>query len=222
MTTGNPERDALLIRAIKETIAVHENPEEITFVADKLPADFDLSADELADALHEFKELSSPSAMGAMEEVVGDAPADVGLAAISSPQAVPGDASLSQTQAQALVEAAHNRLGAARVAVTVARQTLGDAKGKLALAITGWQTASEPGTPEQRRMAMVRDHLASEAARKQRLHDAGLKTARMNTSKYPAVNLATGQRGFKGNNRGAYPSNYQHRNVAKPGEFQGK
>ncbi len=44
----------------------------------------------------------------------------------------------------------------------------------------------------------------------------------MNTSKFPAQNMTTGQMGHKGNSRGAYPSNYQHRTVGKPTAFQGK
>ena len=51
------------------------------------------------------------------------------------------------------------------MAVITARNKVQDTKGALALAITGWQTHSDPMTPEQRRQAEVRNHLAGEQAR---------------------------------------------------------
>ncbi len=219
MTTGNPERDARLVRAIRECVALRENPQQIGFVSDKLPADFDLSDAELADALRELK-LSDPESLAAPElpAADGDAPADdVTLPDPSSPQAVPDAPIMSQAEARARVEKAHKRLGEARVAVLTARNKLQDTKGALALAITGWQTHSDPMSPEQRRQQEVRNHLASEAAKRQRLADAGLATSRMDTRKFPAQNMVTGQMGAKGNNRGAFPREYQHRTIKQPG-----
>lgn len=225
MTTGNPERDARIVLAIRECVALRENPQQIGFVSDKLPADFDLSDDELQDALRELK-LSDPESLAALAgkstskspmpaAEVGDVPADERGVPTTSPQAVPDDAPImSQAQARAMVEAAHKRLGEARVAVLTARNKLQDTKGALALAITGWQTHSDPMTPEQRRQQEVRNHLASEAARKQALANMGLATTRMTTQKHPAQNMATGQMGHKGNHRGAFPREYQHRTVA--------
>ena len=54
MSTGNIERDKMLRRAIGECVALREAP-VIGLVIDKLPADFDLLAEELADALTEMK-----------------------------------------------------------------------------------------------------------------------------------------------------------------------
>ncbi len=217
MTTGNLTRDEFILRAIKETVACHENPQQIGFVADKLPADFDLSDAELDDALRELK-LKGPDSLAAPElpaVQVGDAPAE------SSPlQAVPDHApevKLSAPKAWAAVERAHKRLGEARVAVITARNKVQDTKGALALAITGWQTYSDPMTPEQRRQQEVRNHLAGEQARRQRLADAGLATTRMDTRKFPAQNMVTGAMGHKGNTRGAFPREYQHRTVKQPG-----
>ena len=68
----------MILRAIKETVACHENPQQIGFVADKLPADFDLSDAELDDALRELK-LKGPESLAAPElpaAQVGDAPAE--------------------------------------------------------------------------------------------------------------------------------------------------
>ena len=219
MTTGNPERDARLVRAIQECVALRENPLQIGFVSDKLPADFDLSDAELADALRELN-LSDPNSLAAPEPLaveVGDAPADERGVPTTSPQAVPDAPIMPQAQARAMVEAAHKRLGEARVAVLTARNKLQDTKGALALAITGWQTHSDPMSPEQRRQQEVRNHLASEAAKRQRLADAGLATSRMDTRKFPAQNMVTGQMGAKGNNRGAFPREYQHRTIKQPG-----
>jgi hypothetical protein len=212
MSTGNLTRDEFIVRAIKECIACHEPPEQIGFVTDKLPRDFDLTDDELADALREIK------LGGESLESVGDAPADdtEGLKP-SSPQAVPDAPVIPHAQARAAVEKAHKRLGEARAAVITARNKLADTKGALALAITGWQTHSDPLTPEQRRQQEVRNHLASEQARKQRLADAGQATTRMDTRKFPAQNMVTGAMGHKGNTRGAYPREYQHRTVKQPG-----
>ena len=103
------------------------------------------------------------------------------------------------------------------MAVITARNKLTDTKGAFALAITGWQTHGDPLTPEQRRQQEVRNHLASEQARKQRLADAGQATTRMDTRKFPAQNMVTGPMGHKGNTRGAFPREYQHRTVKQPG-----
>jgi hypothetical protein len=218
MTTGSLVRDEFIVRAIKETVACHENPQQIGFVADKLPADFDLSDAELIDALRELKmtdpESLAETATPAAE--VGSAPADDR----SSPQAAPDNApqvKLTYEQARIAVEKAHKRLGEARVAVVIARNRHQDTKGALALAIEGWQRNADPMTPEQRRQQEVRNHLASEAAKRQRLADAGLATTRMDTRKFPAQNMQTGAMGHKGNSRGAYPREYQHRTISKPG-----
>jgi hypothetical protein len=224
MTTGNPERDKRLVRAIRECIACNEDPKQIGLVAEHLPKDFDLSDDELAEALHELKRTPAATLTPAVAAEPDAAPADSDHGQATSPQdSTPvKEAKLTLPQARAAVERAHKRLGEARVAVQIARQKLVDTKGKLALAITAWQSNSEPGTPEERRMREVRAHLASEAARKQRLRDAGVQPNRMRTDKFPAVNLETGQMGSKGNSRGAYPAAYEHRNVKNPGMFHGK
>ncbi len=219
MTTGNLTRDEFIVRAIKETVACYENPQQIGFVQNKLPADFDLSDAELADALRELK-LIAPESLAAPElpaAEVGDAPADDGLTAVSSPQAVPDAPVIPAPLAWAAVEKAHKRLGEARVAVITARNRVQDTKGALALAITGWQTHSDPMTQEQREARERRNYLASEQARKQALHDAGVRPTRMTTSKHPAQNMTTGAMGHKGNSRGAYPREYQHRTISKPG-----
>ncbi len=219
----NPERAARLMRAIKETIACHENPLQIGFVSNKLPHDFDLSDDELAEALREMKLLGEATEPAQVVPAVSTAPARVVPAAHTEPaQRQPPEARITQTQARKAVEAAHKRLGEARVAVIIARNKHADTNAALALAITGWQRGEDPMTSEQRRMRMVREMLASEQARKQALHDAGIKGTRMRTDKFPAQNMVTGQMGHKGNSRGAYPSNYHHRTVGKPTAFQGK
>jgi hypothetical protein len=178
MGTGNLERDARLTRAIKECGACNEQS-TLDNVRDKLPKDFDLLEEELADALAEIAEptdlralppVHAPAPMIA-ENPDGHslrntwAPGSVTEKVSESEPATP-DAKLTQGQARAAVEAAHKRLGMARVAVTVARQKLSDTKGKLAAAILAWQQGSDEGTPEQRRMQLVRDHLASEQAKR--------------------------------------------------------
>jgi hypothetical protein len=45
----------------------------------------------------------------------------------------------------------------------------------------------------------------------------------MRTDKFPAQAMGTGgPTGAKGNTRGAYPHNFQHRTVGKPSELHGK
>jgi hypothetical protein len=143
--------------------------------------------------------------------------ADAEPASPKAPPDEPPEVKLSYGEARAAVERAHRRLGAARVSVLTARNKHADTKGALALAIEAWQRNADPMTPEQRRQQEVRNHLASEAAKRQRLAEAGLATTRMDTRKFPAQNMVTGAMGHKGNTRGAFPREYQHRTVKQPG-----
>jgi hypothetical protein len=216
--TGNLERDARLTRAIKECPAFHEQP-TIENVRGHLPKDFDLLEEELDAALLTLR----LDGEAAPESVGDDAPADNSRVALASPQAYVPDAEISQTQARQMVEQAHKRLGNARVAVQLAQQKHRDTKATLASAIEAWQRNADPMSNEQRQALEHRNYLASEQERKQRLANAGMRPTKMRTDKFPAQAMGTGgPTGAKGNTRGAYPHNFQHRTVGKPSELHGK
>lgn len=220
MSTGNTERDAMLVKAIKQCALFHDEP-TLENVREKLPKDFDLLEDEYTDAMQAQKTLETVAPSHRIPESVAEAPADdtEGDSA-PSPQA-PRDAPvITMEQARHAVESAHKRLGAGRVRVKIAQQKLQDTKARLALCIEAWRHNEDPLTPEQRQAREHRAYLASEQERKQRLVDAGVRPNRMRTDKFPAT--LNGVVGHKGNSRGAFPSQYQHRTVGKPGEFQGK
>lgn len=149
MTTGNPERDKVLQRAIGECLMLHEVP-VIGLVIEKLPADFDLLPEELADALAE------------MERV----PAEPTPPDMPQPEPTPAEAQITREQAQHAMDAAHVRLDNARIAVRVAQENVRETKGALAKAITAWQTQADPLSPAERREREVRSHLASEQAKR--------------------------------------------------------
>ena len=216
MTTGNTERDAMLVKAIKQCGLFHDEP---TFenVREKLPKDFDLLEEEYTSAMQELQTLATVAPSHRVTESVAEAPADERLASQALPQA-PRDAPvISQAQARAAVEAAHIRLGAARVRVRIAQQTLQDTNGKLATSIEAWRHNEDPLTPEQRQAREHRAYLASELARKQGLADIGERPNRMRTDKF-MVDMQTGGRVFKGGSRGAFPANMQNRAAKIKGE----
>jgi len=224
MTTGNKERDTLLANAIKQCDAFHDE-RTLENVREKLPRDFDLLEEEYIDAMQELQTLAHVAPSHRVTESVAEAPADDtrGNDVPSSPQAPPDAPTITQAQARAAVEAAHKRLGEGRVRVKIAQQKLMDTKARLALCIEAWRHNEDPLTPEQRQAREHRTYLAAELARKLADADAGKRpTNKMRTDKFPAIDPATGRVGHKGNSRGAFPSNYQHRTVGKPGEFQGK
>jgi len=186
MTTGNDERDRMLHRAIGECVALHEEP-VIGLVLEKLPVDFDLLPEELADALAEMK-LAQPTPTPT-----------------PAPAPAPAEAHISREQAQRLIEAAHVRLDNARIAVRAAQDEMRNTQGKLADAIRSWQEQADPLTPAQRREREMRNHLASEQAK---------RAAR--GKPYPQANLFVQKRmQNSGNHRGAFPRNYFGRSVAK-------
>jgi hypothetical protein len=227
----NPERAKAIIRAIQECAACREQP---TFanVTEKLPHNqgpFDLLEEELIEALGEC----GPSIPAEARPLVDlpeseplknfDVPREAQAETADIPPAdTTPDAEITRERAQQMVEAAHKRLGAARVAVRIAQQRHTDTKGRLAAVITAWQTASDSLTSEARQQREHRNYLASELARKQALAAAGVRPNRMRTDKHPARDPMTGRVGHKGNHRGAFPSSYQHRNVNSPTSFQRK
>lgn len=223
MTTGNPERDAFIVRAIKQCSTFHEQPTLVN-VADKLRRDFDLLESELADALAELAEPTeakpfilndgTPARLPPTNE-----PAEPETAA-SEADEVP-EAELTHRQAQAAVEAAHTQLGNARVAVKIAQQKHADAKGALAAAILAWQTGGDFGTPEERRMRMVRDHLASEQAKRatkvaaqgQRVGNSVVDVSAKYSRDPTANGFARAQMRNGGSHRGAYPKSMRGQTV---------
>ena len=198
MTTGNDERDKMLRRAIGECIALREEP-VIGLVIEKLPADFDLLPEELADALAEMK--LAPESLKKIEAPRAPEPEPPHIdTADSTPEA-----KISREQAQHLMEVAHVRLDNARIAVKIAQQDLGNTKGKLATAIIAWQQQADPLTPAERREREMRNHLASEQAK---------RAAR--GKPYPQAQAFVQKRMTNsGNHRGAFPRNYFGRSVAK-------
>ena len=202
MSTGNTERDKLLIDAIKRVKAVGKTP-SLKLVARQLPDDFDLLEEELIDAMADLHALDRVAPTDRITESVAEAPADVAEGdSETSPQA-PRDAPvISQAQARAAVEAAHKRLGAARIAVRLLQQKRIDTRARLAACIEAWRHDDDPLTPEQRQAREHRAYLASELARKQGLADAGQRPNRMLTDKF-RLDMQTGTGVYKGGSRGA-------------------
>jgi hypothetical protein len=191
MTTGNDERDNMLKRAIGECQMLREEP-VIGLVIEKLPADFDLLPEELADALAEMK-LAQPEP----QQVATPEPTPA-----SAPTQEP-EVSIGREQSQRLVESAHTRLNTARINVRVATEALRETKGKLATAITGWQTSADPLTPAQRREREMRNHLAGEQA----------KRAARRAPSPQATAFVQKRMQNSGNRRGAFPRQYLGRTV---------
>lgn len=190
MTTGNDERDAMLRRAIGECIACQEPP-VIGHVSEKLPADFDLEDDELANALREMKLVPK-----ARQKTASPKPAP-------APQPEPQEAELTRQQAQHAMDLAHVRLDNARVAVNVAKQRLGVTKKALADAITAWQQQVDPLTMAERREREMRNHL--KAQQEQRAKRGGVHP---NATAFVQKRMQN-----SGNHRGAFPRQFQGRNI---------
>ncbi len=185
-------------RAIGECVALREAP-VIGLVLDKLPADFDLLPEELADALAEMK--LAPESLKKIEAPRAPEPEQPHIdTADSTPEA-----NIGREQAQRLVEAAHVRLDTGRIAVRVAQEELRETKGKLALAITAWQQQADPLTPAQRQQRETRNFLASEQAK---------RAARGAPSPQAAAFVQKRMKN-SGNHRGAFPRSYFGRTVAK-------
>ena len=195
MTTGNEERDRMLRRAIGECVALREAP-VIGLVLEKLPADFDLLPEELADALTEMKLVHPEPQQVAAPEPEPPAP---------EPAPEPEDVEVSREQAQRLVEAAHTRLDTARIGVRVAQEALRKTQGKLADCITAWQAQVDPLSPAERREREMRNHLASEQAK---------RAAR--GAPHSRATAFVQKRMVNGPHRGAYPKQYQGRTVKVP------
>lgn len=211
----NPERGRLIMQALQEIIAANDELTMANMVA-RLPSDFELIYPEISEALETLAGAPETQPSMPVAAALGDAPADA-LGDTASPQAVPEAAHITQQAAWAMVEAAHRRLGTARLAVQLAQRKHSDTKAALARCVMAWQQNADPGTPEERRARELRNHLAGEAEQRARRG----YTPKMDTSKHSAFDPVSGRSGFKGNRRGALPSNFQHRNVNSITMFQG-
>jgi len=117
-----------------------------------------------------------------------------------------------------MIEAAHRRLGTARVAAKLAQQKHIDTKATLGNCISAWVAGVDPGSAEDRRARELRNHLKGEAEKRaQRGY-----VPRMSTAQHPAFDPVSGKSGFKGNRRGAFGKADQHRSVNDARMFQGK
>lgn len=198
--TGNDERDRLLFAAMKATIGKGE-PLALDCVKAELPPDFDLLPSELVQARHAAK--LEPTSMDLPEPILAQAP-----------EMTPApEARLNQMQARHAVEAAAKRLDVARLDMRMARAALNTQRGKLAVAIEAWQNGGPRWTPEMEHKAMLVGYAANKG-----------HGPRMNTRKHAPQTVIEGRgvvTGYKGNRRNGLPSEYQGRNVAHSGMFQG-
>lgn len=229
-TTGNPERDRILRRAIGEVLAVREQP-TLETVADHLPNDqgpFALGADELAGMLADMRPQEPAkshkpvapigSATGKVNDdvlarvkpvppakvvPVGTTPAKVVSTDTTQAEPEAPEAKITREQSQHLMDLAHVRLDNARIAVKVKQQELSDSKRTLADAIMAWQEQADPLTPAQRREREMRQHLASEQAKR-----AARGGVHPNAAAYVQKRMTN-----SGNHRGAFPRQFQGRNI---------
>jgi len=188
----NPERGAMILRAIGECVALNEPP-TIGNVSDKLEKfpEFDLLDSELEEALREMKATPEPTPAPAPEPT-------------PAPAADDGDMiEISREQMHKLCEKAQARLDAARIVVKVLQGNVVETKRKLADAITAWQQQADPLTPAQRREREMRNHLASEQDK--RAKRGGVQP---NAAAYVAKRMTN-----SGNHRGAFPRQYMGRNI---------
>jgi|SRR5579862_73276 len=165
MSSGNPERDKILHRAINECIAVGEAP-VYGNVRDKLTPypGFDLTDDDLIDALRDMK--LDPAHQGptpvAREPVSRDTEAEpTANGSDSEPEA-----KITFEQAQHSLQLAQARLERGRVALTVANEAGKKTRATLAASIEAWQRQVDPLTPAERQQREIRSHLVGEAARR--------------------------------------------------------
>jgi hypothetical protein len=232
--TGNDERDRMIYAAMKAAA----NADEILSldnVKAKLPGDFDLLPGELVacrhaaklDSLAPLEEIKPARALMISEnpdghslapepvhdvarDAVNEQPEQVETAPNADAFLLQPEARLTQAQARAAVESAAKRLDLARLAVRMTRAALNEQRGKLSVAIEAWQNGGPKWTDAMEREHMRASYLATKGS-----------GPRMNTRKFPAQDMRSGVKGFKGNRRNGLPSEMQHQNVATPGMFQG-
>ena len=191
-TTGVPERDKRLRRAIGEVIAFNE-PMSFEQVTQHLPKDFELEPEEysgmLADMAHGEEPPPQVERVAPRTLMIAETPEGNPLppetqenfespreAEAAEPDEVTADATpqpeirLTAQEANRAVLDAQNRLGQARINIDIARDKTAKARAKLANAITVWQTGLPPYTQEQ----LVRDHLRSEQEKRRQRIEGGI------------------------------------------------
>jgi hypothetical protein len=203
-STGNIERDTMLLRAIKEAHACNDAI-TVESVATHLPADFgpdDAELDGMSSTLapETLKKIEAPHAPEAAAPSLSTAEATVepdlppGTYELTTPKAA---SKLPEMEARRALDVANRRLMKSREQQAIAMGILRESRAALATAIANWQTLSETvgdgTTPEQRRQIEVRNHL--ESAAKDRAARAAQRNAPRSLSK-----LRTGF----GARRGAY------------------
>lgn len=188
-TTGNPERDAMVRRAIEFCERLHDPlTVENVSAAGNLPTDFALELSEIqgftTPAGPEPVPVERPGKLLIETLPTGapipQAPAET-LEKIEAPHAAEAEPSHKDTadeapeakileeHARSLLEAAHERLANARVNLRVVQEKIngrGGTKAVLANAIESWQRASEPGTQAEREERHKRQFLADEQAKR--------------------------------------------------------
>jgi hypothetical protein len=180
-TTGNPERDALLLDAIQRVMKVGKSP-VLKFVARLLPEDFSVDQDELDGMLSNMQEQDTPPEPPQVERVapralmiaetpdghpLGDTPE---VAEEVAPEVEAADEPmLPERQARAVLEHSQKRLDRAQAAMAVAQETLKQLRGGLASQIYAWQLLFKPVA--QTREQLQRDTIAANQKLKQDIKD---------------------------------------------------
>jgi hypothetical protein len=184
-TTGNPERDALLLDAIRRVIAVGKTP-VLKFVARLLPNDFSADQEELDGMLADMQDQDKPPEpppqvervapralmitetpdghpLGELPQVAEDEPPQVEAADDTV------ETTLTERQARAVFDQAHKRLDRAQAAMAIAQETLKQLRGGLAAEIASWQLLFKPQV--QTREQLQRETIAANQAYKQAVKD---------------------------------------------------
>jgi hypothetical protein len=182
-TTGNPERDALLLDAIQRVMKVGKTP-VLKFVARLLPNDFSVDQEELDGMLADMQdqdeppepppqvERVAPRALMIAETPDGHPLGDVPQVAEDEPPQVetaPEPPTLPEAQARAVYDHAHKRLDRAQAAMAIAQETLKQLRGGLAAEISSWQILFKPAV--QTREQLQRDTIAANQQYKQDVKD---------------------------------------------------
>jgi len=213
-STGNPERDTRLRRAIQECVACNEHP-VYGNVIEHLPADFDLDADEeLRPMLADLYPASAPQIDVPSESLENIEPPHAnGAAPLDDPLADDAlEPVISVIEAQRLVAESHLRMARA----TDAQRT---ARGKVALALERFQRAT---MQTQDFSSLVREHIQSEnqlradraAGKIPARHQRRLGSA-IDSFAYHTRASGRGAGGGRSFGRGAYPASMRGRVIPK-------
>ena len=163
-STGNIDRDKLLIAAMKQVVASGKTA-TVELVSRALPGDFQLDAEELDGMLADIAppdkqppliEAAQPEPVVATDTTAGQSERRDGPRLPEPVETTPAP-EIGEREARAILDAANKRLSVSRGEMVIAQEKLKQLRGDLATAIFGWQ---QIGQPQQRTFEnLIRDEI---------------------------------------------------------------